>query len=144
LTLTAEQSRNFFNFAHGWWYPARDGTLHSCGCNFAEVETFTSPLALSQAQENQLTELAFPDAVLEQLLDEQGDLLALMNRAEQHAFVARQIECTKELRLESMADIVTYCVIALVVGEDFSTRMPWQEKVAAIKAGKVSFKELDL
>jgi hypothetical protein len=143
-TLIAEQSCNFFNFSQQWWYATRGGGLHSCVCNFANEDQFIPPLSFSQAHENQLTELAFPDAVLEHLLDEQGDLLASMNRAEQHAFVARQIECTKELRLESMADIVTYCVIALVVGEDFSTRMPWQEKVAAIKAGKVSFKELDL
>ena len=142
LTLTAEQSCNFFNFAQGWWYPARSGELHSCVSNFAEEETFTPPLAIDQAHENRLTDLAFPDAVLEQLLNGQADLLALMNRAEQHDFVVRQIEHMKELRLESLSDIVTYCLIALVDGEDFFMRMPWQEKIAAIKAGKASFREL--
>jgi hypothetical protein len=140
--LDAGQSSNFFNLAHGWWYASRSGELQSCECNFAEEDAFASPLAISQTQETHLTELAFPDAVLEQLLDGQGDLLTSMNRAQQHAFVVRQIAHAKELRLESFTNLLAYCVIALVEGEEFYTRMPWQEKIDAIRTGKALFTEL--
>jgi hypothetical protein len=137
--LSPDQASIFFNAAHAWWYADRAGELQSCECTFTKDDPFRSPIKFNQIQEDQFTELAFPDAVLEQLLKGQSDLLASMNRAGQHAFVVRQMVETKTLRLESLSDILTYCILALVEGEDFGIRTPWKEKFAAVAAGQSTF-----
>ena len=79
-----------------------------------------------------LTDLAFPDAVLEHLQQSQSDLIAPMSRGQQHAFIARRIIKAKELELDSMSDILAYCVLALVKGEDFVDQMTPEDKIAAL------------
>ena len=136
--LSPEQAAMVFGVAHAWRYADRAGQLQSCECQFADEDAFSAPLEFNQTQENKLTALAFPDAVLEQLHDGQSDLMTSMNRAEQHAFVARQITKLNVMGIESMPEILIYCVLALAEGENFAERMPWKEKMDAIKAGNGS------
>jgi hypothetical protein len=139
--LTPEQAATFSNAAQGWWFADRKGQLQSCACRFAPEDPFQPPVAFSQTQEDKLTELAFPDAVLGQLQQTQSDLLAPMDRAQQHAFVTRQIAKVKELKLDSMVAILTYCVLALAEGEESLERLSPQDKIAAIKTGEVPLGE---
>ena len=130
--LTTQQADIFSSISHGWWYADRDESLRSCRCQFKQDDPFHHPLEFSQEQENALTELAFPDTVLEQLQHNQSDLVGRMNRAELHAFVKRQIVNTNALGLDSMPDILAYCVLALLKGEDDLVQMETEDKIALL------------
>ena len=140
--LSTEQSTEFFSIAHGWWYPDRDGVLQSHACAFTDRDAFVAPILISQAQEDAILEAAFPDTVLGALREEYGDLLVGMGRGEQHAFVLRQLDKTKALGTVAIINIVRYCIVALTEGEDFADHAPWRDKIAAIKSGSLTMKDL--
>lgn len=130
--LTPDQAAIFSSIADAWWYVDRDSRLCSCACTFAENDAVASPIAFSQSQEDMLTDLAFPDTVLAHLQESQHDLISRLGRGEQHAFIKRQIARTRALQLNTMAEILACCVIALVEGEENLEDMSMKERVSAL------------
>ncbi|OWW22375.1 DUF4123 domain-containing protein [Noviherbaspirillum denitrificans] len=129
--LTPGDAAIFSSIANAWWYVDRDNRLCSYACNFTENDAFVPPIAFSQSQEDMLTDLAFPDTVLAHLKESQNDLISRLGRGEQHAFVKRLIARTRALQLNSIAEILTCCVIALMEGEESLEDMSMKERVSS-------------
>jgi hypothetical protein len=136
FALSPEQANIFYSVAQAWWYVTRAGKLQECKTQFREEDKFRAPLLFTQGEENVLTTLAFPDAVLGKLLEEVPELITTMHRAEQHNFVMRQLDRLQTMGITAMPDIMIYCVICLREGDDFVERSPWIEKWEAIKLGQ--------
>lgn len=98
---------------------------------------------LTPAQENILLAAAYPDAILQQLHNnENADLMALA-KEQQYPYIAHQIQKAQtQYQIEAMPDMILYCSLALAEGETFDMKAPYQELLSRVVNGEGVFGDL--
>lgn len=98
---------------------------------------------LTPAQENTLLAAAYPDAILQQLHNNENAELMALAKAQQYPYIATQIQKAQSLyQIETMPDTILYCSLALVEGEAFDMKAPYQELLSRVVNNEGGFGEL--
>lgn len=82
---------------------------------------------------------AFDSEVLWYVSRLAGDRLSAMTMPERHAFATRQIAAGQALGMHSSQEIGIYAAMALKLGDDFLTKMPWQPALQQLRQGESSW-----
>jgi Domain of unknown function (DUF4123) len=140
--LPAVELEAFFSCAQSWWYSDRSGALvHAFSADAQASEKFAAPLRLTVEQQNALIHAGETDSVIDVLVQNKIELLLDMPYPDRHPTVHRYLLAAGGWQLSSPRDLAAYCTLALVHGEDFALRPPWNEMLAAVKRGAIPLHE---
>ena len=133
------QITTFLSPAEKWWYVDRAGKLVSLDATFNVVEELKTPLTLNANQEFDLIDASEPDRVLAALRENALDIIQKQPLSAQHGFVRENIETAKKAGLTSVADLVLYNIVALMMGMDFIKSDAWLDLLREVKSKSVDF-----
>lgn len=136
--LSTEQRNDFLSVGSAWWFGDRRGVLRAVEAQFSDEESFVSPLLLSDCQEHKLVDASEPDQVEEQLRLSLPNELSRLPPPERYDFIRKHMAAGRNFRITSTRELMLYCALALVYGEDFSARPEWSSNLDLIREGQLN------
>lgn len=136
--LSNEQRKDFLSAGSAWWFVDRRGELQAVDAQFSHAESFYLPLVLSERQEDELVDASQIDQVEEQLRLSVPSELSRVPPSKRHDFIRKHMVAASDFRITSTRELMLYCAVALVYGEDFSARPEWSSNLVLIREGKLS------
>nr|WP_315192321.1 DUF4123 domain-containing protein [uncultured Albidiferax sp.] len=115
--LTPAQRGSLLGPVTAWWYWDRAGVLHQIQPTHTAEPTSPPPWTLTALQIDQLVEASVPDHVLHHLELNQPQLIGSIDTAQRYGTVRQHLVAARQLRLETMSDLVNYVCAALVYKE---------------------------
>lgn len=137
-TLDAEQRRSFFSCVTEWWYVSRRVELQALPFERAPGKSslsFTPPLQLTQAQEQQLIDAAEPDSVMHILCRHDAEALERLAPSERYEFIRSSITRAKGWAIETPSDLAVFCMVALAQGPKFDETPQWTAALTRFREG---------
>lgn len=139
--LTPHERADFLNVADCWWYFDRSGREVVWPASSESVERFSSPLVLSEAQEFGMLDASEPDQVAQQLTTMMPDHYRRIALPQRHAFLSRHMAEAKTAGIVSTNELVLYCGLALLYGEEFARQPAWQLVLERVRSGRIKFSD---
>jgi hypothetical protein len=137
--LSVQQRANLTDDLTGWWYWDRDGALHSIAIGPKPTDKLNLPLQLTQQQVDDLIEASVPDHVLSHIELNQPQLLHDHKPAERYGLVRTHLLNAKQIKLETMSDMVNYVCAALIYQEQFQINSDIVALLDRVKQGELRF-----
>lgn len=129
------QRATFSQNIAAWWYWDRDGAIRSLQLVDTAKERASLPLQLNQKQVDDLVEASVPDQVLYHIELNQPQLLSDIDRSQQYGLVRSHLQNARDIKLETMNDLVNYVCAALIYQEQFRTDPAITALLAKVKNG---------
>lgn len=141
--LTGEQKAQVSSPIQVWGYIDRYGQAQHIKGAGQDAAPPSKTFKLIQTQERVLLDAAYPDAILEQLHNNENADLSALAKVQQYAFVAKQIKKAQtQYQIEATPDMVLFCTLALAEGNDFDMKSPYQAILASSLNGEGHFGDL--
>jgi hypothetical protein len=106
-------------------------TLHCCG----------NRSMLAPQQQNELIDAGEADLVIGLLANANFEPLIELPVAKRHIVISQFLADAKAWGLSETPDFTGYCCLALSMGPEFATLVPWDQWLPEIKAGHLKFGE---
>lgn len=139
--LTSAQHTTLIQPIAGWWYWDRDGNIRSLNTTDTHTERADTPLQLTQDQVDALVEASVPDTVLSHIELNQSQLLRDIEPAQHYGLVRKHLLNARQIKLETMSDLVNYVCAALIYQENFRTNPEIATLLERVKQGKLPFSQ---
>jgi hypothetical protein len=137
--LREEQAERYWELSGQWGYVDRARTFRLVELTPAsESAAFEAPLVLTQPQADQLLAAAEVDTVMPELVRESPDAFLALPVTDMAAFTKRTLQKADQFRLETLADRVMFCVLALELGEDFEASGEWALLMPKVKSRQLT------
>lgn len=124
----------------GWWYWDRDGHRHALEIAPDCTGAAPLPLALTQAQVDQLVEASMPDHVLYFVDLNQRHLLERIE-GDRYRYVRAAYLQARALGLEGMRDLVNFVCVKIVYGARFETDPAILALLQSVREGRIGFED---
>jgi hypothetical protein len=121
----------------GWWYWDRDGNLRSIKIITGTTEHADIPLQLTQKQVDDLVEASVPDHVLSHIRLNQPQLLRDIAPTQHYGLVRKHLLNARQLKLETMGDLVNYVCAALIYQGQLDTNPEIVALLDRVKNGEL-------
>jgi hypothetical protein len=135
--LTEEQHATFIKPIAGWWYWDRDGNMRSLKIASHPTVQVDTPLQLTQKQVDDLVEASVPDHVISHIELNQPQLLRDIAPTQHYGLVRKHLVGARQLKLETMGDLVNYVCAALIYHDQFNTNPEIVALLDRVKNGEL-------
>lgn len=137
--LREDQAAGYWAMDGQWAYVDRTRTFRVIDLTPAsKAATFEAPLALTQAQADQLLAAAEVDTVMPELMRESPEAFLAVPISERAAFTKRTLQTADQFALEALADRVMFCVLTLELGAGFERSEQWAPVMSKVKNRQLS------
>jgi hypothetical protein len=139
--LNEKQRATLIQGIDAWWYWDRNGALRSLDMLPLNVDLVDTPFGLTQHQVDDLVEASVPDHVLAHIALNQPQLLNGIEPFQRYGIVQRHIVDARDIKLESMNDLVNYVCAALIYKEQMNHDETILALLNRVKQGELKFSE---
>lgn len=137
--LNAAQHATFLHPVVGWWYWDRDGNMRTVKTTGTQTGRSDTPFQLAQDQVDALVEASVPDHVLSHIELNQSQLLRDIEPAQRYGLVRKHLLNARQIKLETMGDLVNYVCAALIYQDSFQTNPEITALLERVKQGELPF-----
>lgn len=130
--LTAEQKFLALRGIHRWIYLDVRGQWQIIEGENQEIGDIPEQLMRMSVQQHELLmQKCLPYMVMDMLNDDDASLLETIPKYQRYDFIHTQLNKAHTYKLESMMDVKTYCMLAVMLGTDFDLRAEAKLALAA-------------
>lgn len=134
-----EAAAGFWSVGQDWVYPGRDQRHYRIPLSVApQVDLFEEPLQLSTPQFQALMTASEADQVMPELAVEAAMPFMAMPADQRFPFTRRCLKLADAWHVESFAQRVMVCVLALKLGEDFHQQASWAPWIRQLREKRIN------
>lgn len=139
--LKPEQRESFLGIASRWMWFDRSGNLQTHDAVPALEDSWASPFALSEQQQNTMIDAADADVLVQQMQTHGWDLCATHSRAQLYELAYSTLAETKEFGIEGMPSQTLFALACLQLGPNFIKETKWAALLRRIRNKEISFED---